>query len=523
MQLPVNPLSRRSVLAGAAATMSLTAVAACSGSSGGSGSGSSGGTLTVGFDNEPLTLDPALSAAISSDRNVLNLFYDTLLRQQRDGSFEPALAESWKESGRTITFKLRKGVKFHDGTPFDAEAVVFNLRRVMDPATKSTKAAALSKISDVKAVDAATVQITLKDQDPLLLINLAHEAGMMASPTAVKKGGAGYGRKPVGTGAFTFETWRSKVQLIAERNKTYWAKASDGSALPKLDKVIYRFVTEAKVLRTELATGGVQLVRALPPEEFKQLESNSAVSIKDEGVRRAYYVALNVTRPPFDDPAVRAAFAQAVNREAVGKAAAGNEFDVAPSFATKSDWFYDGSLAPLPYDPKAARKALTEARGGKGTTITILARRRAPDPTIAELLQNQLKQAGFTVKVEVLELQTMLERLLNQDFDAGMLVIDIPRLDPSLSFNPYFSSDGANNWSGLKDTKLDGLLEKALNTDDQAVRKQAYVDVQRRLLDQNYWVFLHQPKSPLIRSTKLKGVTLDVDGQVRLDNAHLSS
>ncbi|MET7599116.1 ABC transporter substrate-binding protein [Streptomyces sp. NPDC004082] len=523
MQLPANPLSRRTVLAGTFATMSISAVAACSNSSGSSDGGSSGGTLTVGFDNEPLTLDPAMSAAISSDRNVLNLFYDTLLRQDRDGSFEPALAKSWKKDDRSITFTLRDGVKFHDGTPFDAKAVVFSLERVMNPATKSTKAGALSKIESVKAVEPSTVKITLKSPDPLLLTHLAHEPGMIVSPKAVGKYGGDFNRNPVGTGPFTFKLWRSKVQLTAERNENYWAKASDGSALPKLDKVIYRFVTEAKVLRAELSTGGVQLVRALPPEEYRQLESNSSISIKDEGVRRAYYVSLNTTRPPFDNPEVRAAFAQAVDVRAVGKAAAGDEFDVAPSFATKKDWFYDGSLPVPSYNPDAAREALERATNGKGAAVTLLARRRAPDPTIAELLQNQLKKAGFTVEVAVLEFQTMLERLLKHDFDAGMLVIDIPRLDPSLSFDPYFSSAGPNNWSGIKDTKLDGLLERGRVTEDRAERKKIYSDVQRRLLDRNYWVFLHQPKSPLVNSSKLKGVVLNADGQVRLDQAHLTS
>ncbi|MEH0985780.1 ABC transporter substrate-binding protein [Micromonospora sp. CPCC 205556] len=509
-------LTRRALLGGGVALIAAGALAGC-GSGDSAGAKGRGGTLTVGFDNEPTTLDPALSSAISSDRSVLNLFYDTLLRQQRDGSFVPALAEKWTVEGTTVTFTLRAGVTFHDGTPFDAEAAAFNLRRVIDPATKSTKAGALKKLAAVDVVDPRTLRLTLKATDPLLLVQLAHEPGMMASPTAVKAGE--YGRKPVGTGPFVFDAWRSKVQLTGKRNPKYWRKAADGTALPRLDQVVYRFVTDTKVLRAEISTGGVQLVRVLPPEEFGQLKSDRQVVLEDIGVRRSYYVALNTTRAPFNDPKLREAFAMAVDRAGVGKAAAAGEFDLAPSFATRNDWFFDGSITPPPLNPAKAKAAL----GGRPVPITVVARRRAPDPTIAELLQSQLTAAGFDPKVEVLEAQTQLDRMRKQDFDAALLVIDIPRLDPSLSFDPYFASKGSNNWSGLADAELDGLLEKAVGTEDRAVRKQAYVDVQRRIVGQNYWVFLHQPRSPLIHSAKLTGIVLNVDGQWRLDEAELAS
>ncbi|MFE2914410.1 ABC transporter substrate-binding protein [Kitasatospora indigofera] len=516
-------LSRRAVLAGAAATAVTASLATLTGCGGPASSGGGSGTLTAGFDNEPVTLDPALSAAISSDRNVLNLFFDSLLRQRPDGSFQAALATMWEQTDKEVTFTLRGGVKFHDGTDCDAEAVVHNLRRVMDPKTLSTKAAALARVASVGAPDARTVKLQLKSPDPLLLIHLAHEAGMIVSPAALEKHGKDFGRHPVGTGPFTFSEWRSKVQLTAERNDAYWAKASDGSSLPKLGKVVVRFVTDAKVLRTELSTGGVQLVRALPPEEYKQLAGDRRIVLKDSGVRRAYYVALNTTKGPLKDAKVRAAFAQAVDRRAVGKAAAGDEYDLNPSFATTSDWFYDGSIAPLPYDAAAAAQALKDAGLRGEVPLTLVARRRAPDPTIGELLQSQLTAAGFAPKAEVLEFQTQLDRMKKRDFGAALLVIDIPRLDPSLSFDPYFTSNGPNNWSGLEDRALDALLADGAESTDRAGRKKAYADAQRRIVDNNYWVFLHQAKSPLIHSSRLKGIQLDVDGQWRLAEAELGA
>ncbi|GHH43901.1 ABC transporter substrate-binding protein [Lentzea cavernae] len=509
--------TRRAALFGLAAVLIASTVACGSpASTGPRNAPRTGGTVSVGFDNEPTTLDPAFSSQISSDRSVLNLFYDTLLRQNRDGGFVPALAEKWDAQPRALTFTLRTGVKFHDGTPFDAKAVAANINRVLDPATKSTKTSALAKIATVAVVDDRTVRFDLKDPDPLLLVQLAHEPGMMVSPEALKTKGAEFGRNPVGTGPFTFDQWRSKVQLTVVRNTSYWGKDADGNQLPRLDKVVVRFITEPKVLRTELATDGVQLVRALPPEEFAQLASDKQVSMEDVGVRRSYYVALNTTRAPFNDPKMRAAFTAAVDRSAIGKVAASDQFDLAPSFATKKDWYYDDSITSPSFDQGAAKAAVTAP-----TSITVLARRRAPDPTIAELLQAQLSDAGFTVKSEVLELQTQLDRMRKQDFDAAVLVVDVPRLDPSLVFDPYFTSKGSNNWSGLNDSTLDDVLLLARSTDDKAVRSKAYSDVQRRILDQRYWTFLHQAKSPLIHRTALKGVVLNVDGQWRLDEAYL--
>ncbi|MFW6695721.1 ABC transporter substrate-binding protein [Streptomyces sp. MAR4 CNX-425] len=518
MTLLPYALPRRSVLAAAAGSAAVATLPAC----GGATSSSGDGTLTAGFDNEPVTLDPALSAAISSDRNILNLFYDSLLRQRRDGSFAPALATRWEAEDSAVTFTLRKDVTFHDGTRFDADAVVFNLKRVMDPGTHSTKAAALAKVASVEARGPRTVRLALKEPDPLLLIQLAHETGMMASPTALRENPGDFGRHPVGTGPFTFREWRSKVQLTAERNTSYWAGKTGGGA-PKLEKVVVRFMTEAKVLRAELTTGGLHLVRTLPPEEYKQLAGDGQLTIEDAGVRRSYYTALNVTRGPLKDPLVREAFALAVDPRAVGKAAAAGEFDIAPSFATSGDWFYDGSLPAPAYDPDRARSTLRRAGLGGNVPITIVARRRAPDPTIAELLQSQLSEVGFAPEVEVLEFQTLLQRLQKQDFDAGLLVIDVPRLDPSLTFDPYFASDGPNNWSGLDDRVLDARLDEAAGSTDQAARTRAYVDIQRRILAQHYWVFLHQAKSPLIHSADLKGLELDIDGQWRLAHAHLAA
>jgi ABC-type transport system substrate-binding protein len=513
-------ISRRAVLGGTASAFVVTTLAACGDDSAGSSSGGAkGGTLTVGFDNEPTTLDPALSPALSSDRNLLNLFYEGLVRQERDGKIVPALAESWTVEGKTVTFKLRQNVTFHDGSPFDANVAVWNIRRVISPATKSLKAPTLSKVSSVTAVDASTLKIELTAPDPLLLTHLSYEPGMMVSQKAVTGAGKDFARNPVGTGPFMFEQWTPKSQLSVKRNTTYWRKDAEGKALPRLEKVVARFITEPKTLRAELSTGGVQLVRTLPPEEFAQLKDNKQVTLEDTGVRRSYYLIMDNTKAPFNSPAVRKALTAGIDREGVGKAAASGEYDLSSTFATKTDWFYDASLPVPAFDAEKAKAALAAAGVKPGTTVKLVVRNRPPDPTIAQLIQANLQAIGLQVTLESLQFESYLAKLKGGEFDLALGVIDVPRYDASLLWDPYLRSTGPNNFAKINDPEIDKQLETARSTDDRTVRKQAYVEVQKRVLDQAYLAFLHQPRSPAIYRTNLKGLAFDIDGQWRLHEA----
>lgn len=483
-----------------------------------------GGEVVVAFPNEPATLDPAFSTAISSDRNILNLFYDPLLRMDMDGELQPALATEWavSEDDLQVTLTLRDGVTFHDGTPLDADAVAANLNRIRDEAVASPKAPTLASVDEVVVEDDVTVVLELSRPDPVLLTHLAHESGMIASPSALDAGGEDYGREPVGTGPFTFEEWRTGVELTAQASGDYWATGPDGEQLPRLDSVRYRFITDEQVSLAELRTGGVDLVFNLPPSSFAQAESDPAIAVDEVGRRRSYYVTLNVTRPPFDDARVREAFSLAIDRGQVGDVTAAGEYDLAPSFATTSDFFYTDAVPVPERDPDAARALLAEAGVEDNVEMTILVRRRQPDPQIAELLQAQLAEAGITATVEVAEFQSVLERLQSQDFDAGVLVIDVPRVDPSLTFDPYFVSGAGSNWSGLSDPVLDEALAEAVTVPDPEERAALYEQVQQRIHDESYWAFLHQPRSPIFRSAQLQGLVYDVDRQWRLDQAFIS-
>lgn len=483
-----------------------------------------GGEVVVAFPNEPATLDPSFSTAISSDRSILNLFFDPLLRMDADGELEPALATEWEvaDDELSVTLTLRDDVTFHDGTSFDADAVAANLDRTRDENAESPKAPTLASVEDVVVEDDTTVILELSRPDPVLLTQLAHESGMMSSPAVLDAEGEDYGREPIGTGPFRFGQWRTGVELTGEANDEYWATGPDGEQLPLLDSVRYRFITDEQASLAELRTGGVDLVFNLPPSSFDQAESEPGIAADEVGRRRSYYVTLNATAPPFDDARVREAFSLAIDREQIGEVTAAGEYDLAPSFATSDDFFFPDGISVPERDVDAANALLEEAGLEDGVDVTILVRRRQPDPQIAELIQAQAAEAGFRVEVEAAEFQSVLERLREQDFDAGVLVIDVPRIDPSLTFDPYFVTDSGSNWSGLSDAVLDDALEEAVTLADQSERAERYVEVQQQILDESYWAFLHQPRSPIFRSVDLEGLVYDVDRQWRLDRAFIS-
>jgi ABC-type transport system substrate-binding protein len=220
---------------------------------------------------------------------------------------------------------------------------------------------------------------------------------------------------------------------------------------------------------------------------------------------------------------VRRALSAAIDRDGVGKTAASGEYDLNPTFATRTDWFHDGSLAVPAFDAAKAKAALTAAGVRPGTAVKLVVRNRPPDPTIAQLLQANLEAVGLTVTIEALQLESYLDKLKKGDFDLGLGVIDVPRYDPSLTFDPYLSSTGPNNFSKINDPELDKMLAAARATADRGARTEAYADVQRRTLDQGYLAFLHQPRSPVIHRSDLQGLAFDLDGQWRLHEARLGS
>src|SRR6185295_12255989 len=275
-----------------------------------------GGTLRVGFYVEAATMDPHLSGS-KIDRQVYHNVFEPLVVLDNKLQIKPGLAESWTQPDpKTIVFKLRQGVKFHDGTDFDAESVKFNFDRMQNPDTKSLRTGEIANVQNAEVVDKYTVKLNLKKPDAALLATLTDRAGMIVSPDAIKKLGPDLGRKAVGTGPFEFVEWVKDDHLTLKRFDGNWG-AKDGK--PYLDQLRYRPIPDDTVKLQSLISGEIDFMDYVQPRDVAGVKSNPNLVEVDIPSLAAFGYQFNTTRPPFDNKALRLAVAHAIDNEAIVK------------------------------------------------------------------------------------------------------------------------------------------------------------------------------------------------------------
>ncbi|MGQ0568097.1 MAG: ABC transporter substrate-binding protein, partial [Armatimonadota bacterium] len=339
---------------------------------GGPSAATSGGSITYATNREPDMLDVNVGSS-RYDRWVTANIYDQLLAMDRSGKIQPWLAESWQVSGdgRVYTIKLRKGVEFHDGTPFNAQAVKFNFDRIVAPDTKSTSAIGLlGEYDRTEVVDANTVRVTFKRPHPGFLPNLTDVTLGIQSPAAMQKFGADYVRNPVGTGPFMFKEWNRRDRIVLIRNPKYnwgppWAKHT-GAAY--LDQVTYRMIPEDGSRVAALEAGQLDGIGRVPPQNAAQLRIDKRWTIVNSVLPgTGVMLVVNGRRPPTDDIAMRKALEHMM------------DVDEAARIAYFSQWFpHRGSLlsTPNPYflntgkmypfNPQKAEQLLEEGGWRRG-------------------------------------------------------------------------------------------------------------------------------------------------------------
>ena len=462
-----------------------------------------GGTLTVAMDLEPASLDPLFGNA-SSDRFAFNLFAENLVVQAEDGSFQPMLAESWETAadGGSILFRLRPGVRFHDGTAMDAEAVKFNLDRVIDPAVNARARQFAGNLAGTDVVGPMQVRVRMKTPSAAFLSVLALEAGSILSPTAVKALGADFARKPVGTGPFKVTGW-SGGRIESERFDGYWGKGADGKSLPYLDRVVVRVISNTAVKILELKAGTIQLGDSIQIKDFDQIERDPNLTLLDTVQGTLQYMAFNVTRPPFDNLELRKAVSLAINRPALEKVVSRGQGIAAAGLEPPGSQAYGKDIRGHVLDLAAAKAAY--AKSGHTGPLTLSVIQRDPDTQIAQILQSMLKAAGIELKVEVLERQAWLDKVLGRTYQLGILRGTLPRPDPDLTFANYYGPAAKQNYSGFKEPEIAALVEKAAGELNADKRRALYVEVQQRILDSYYETYLLFRPNKQVRRNTLQG------------------
>lgn len=476
-----------------------------------------GGTLRIGLEADFVGFDP-LNMGTLVDRTVSAAFYETLIEIDESGELVPLLAESWfpSDDGKVYTVKLRQGIKFHDGTPFNAEAVAANFKRLMDPANACRCAADVATVDRVVVADPYTVEFHLKKPNASFPAVLADVSGMQPSPTAVEKAGKNYPSQPVGTGPFRFVEWNRGVTFRVERNPDYWQKG-----LPHLDAVVYRPIPDQQTRMASLQAGDIDVSVVPSAQDVARVKAGSLRRIKlveAPGLGTVFNM-FNAQREPLNDRRVRQALFHATDRKTINAALNRGVYQTASSpFGTG---MLGGKLtADFPeYDQDKARALLKEY--GKPVSFTLSVSATPDSVRVAQVLAQMWKKVGVDAKIQQYEQRQLIQHAIKSNFDS-MFFRWPGRADPDLNSYQFFHSSSTRNYTRYSNPKMDALVEQGRTTQDPKKRADVYRQVAQLLADDGPYLFLWSTSTFFLTGEHVKGLPAVPDGLPRVRNVWLS-
>jgi peptide/nickel transport system substrate-binding protein len=534
------------VLACAAVIAIIVVVVGCGGGEtigggegGGGGDGGDGSTFTFGRGGDSTALDP-INATDGESLIVTRQMFDGLLDFAPESTdVVPALATEVPEpedGGRVYTFKLREGVKFHDGEPFNADAVVFNFDRwkntdneyhvggggnSADFAYYSVMFGGFddeSVIESVEAVDEYTVRFNLKETQGPFLRNIAMSPFGIASPKAVREDAENFWQNPVGSGAFKFESWDKGAEVRLSANKEWWGSevpTDEGGGGPYVDNVVFRSIPDNTARVAALSGNQLSGADGLTPDDVPTVEESENLKVDERPPLTIGYLAMNTQKEPFDDPLVRQAVTHAINVPAIIDAFYGAQGDIASAAMAPTVPYFNDQLEPYPYDPDRARQLLAEAGmpDGFDTDLWYLSvpRPYMPDGRgIAQAMQQDLEEVGINVELVTREFGTYLEETGRGEHSMAQLGWTGDNGDPDNFLNVLLSSaaateQNAQNIAYYKNPQVDELLNTGQTSIDDAERERVYLEAQQIIYDDAPWL-------PIAYTTPPVGLQRQVEG-----------
>ncbi|MEK5523206.1 ABC transporter substrate-binding protein [Heyndrickxia sp. FSL W8-0423] len=479
----------------------------------------SGGVLVYARGGDAVKLDPA-TVTDGESLIVAEQIFDTLVNYKKETTeIEPGLAKSWKVSddGLTYTFNLEEGVKFHDGTDFNAEAVVKNFDRWANgnvekfPYYQSQfggyKGEKAAVIKEVKAIDPKTVEFTLFRPQAPFLKNLAMTPFGISSPAAIEKYGDKYIENPVGTGPFKFKEWKRNDTITVVKNENYWKKG-----LPKLDTVILKVIKDNSARLNALIKGDVDLIDGMNPSDIEKVKSDKNLQIFERPSMNLGYLGFNVTKKPFDNVKVRQALSHAVNKEALIKNFYEGTAEPAKNPMPPSVSGYNDDIVDYDYDLDKAKKLLEEAGYKDGFSVDFwtmpVVRPYMPNgQKVAEAIQADFAKIGVKTKIVTMEWGTYLEKLAKGE--APMYIVgwtgDNGDADNFLYALLDKDAIGSNNNSQYANDEVHDLLIKAQTETDEAKRNDYYKKAQEIIHNDAPWVPLAHSVPQLAGKSTIEG------------------
>ena len=482
-----------------------------------------GGTLTIVRPTDPVSLDSNLETTGPGAWVYFNIT-EPLIVLDEQGKLTPRLATSWQQvSPIKIRFKLRPGIKFHDGTPFNAAAVKFTIDRAFNEKPGARWASLAGPFAGAEVVDDLTVDILTKEPYGPALRSLAMAYVGIVSPTAVKKYGQDYGRNPVGTGPFKFVEWKTNTSITIERNNDYWGDKA------RVDRVVFKVVPEEGARMIALRTGEADMVLIPSPSDLPTLKREGKFSVYEVVGGRVIFVGFNLVKPPMDDVLLRQAMSHAVNVDTIldniyeGSAVRARSY-LAPSVFGYRDMQFDKLY---PYD-KAKAKALFAKAGwtpgpdgilrknGQKLTLSWLASRGRylKDAEMAEAVQAQLKEVGVDARLQFLEWGAVFSQMRSANLDHHMYTFGWITTNNDADYTMYSSflckslpPDGWNR-SRYCNPKVDALIEKSRSSVDQAARAKMYGEAQTIMAKEPVWIPVANTKEVAVTQRYVKGFVI---------------
>jgi peptide/nickel transport system substrate-binding protein len=438
---------------------------------------------------DPLRSNEAFSSVVMA--NVL----DPLFEIDKEGNVVGRLVERTENPQPEVyVFTIRRGVKFHDGTDLDGEAVRLNLQRHLDDPT-SVRFQSVRDVASIELLASHTVKVTLKTPFAPFTGALAGGAGYIVSPTAIQRLGDSLQRDltGAGSGAFKFVEWKRDTHVILERNPAYWRMDADGTRLPYLDRIIFKPLPDENVRLTNVKTGDADVLIQNPPyKDVAALKRDGELVINElPGIGFSLFI-LNTAREPFNHPAARRAYSYAIDRAQIQKVVfleSGRALDT--PVPESIPWAHDHANHPyLARDLAKARQELAAAGKPGGFTFTLLIGNNSPvQQQLAELVKDQVKEVGLELDIQLLDFGTVIANGAAGEFQ--MIALDWSGdLDPDTIY-PLFSTNAAFNYTRYGNPELDRLLAAGRSTLDQARRAEFYKQAQTILFEDQpmvvYW------------------------------------
>jgi len=443
-----------------------------------------GGTLRVGLQADPAELDPH-KTSLTAAWHVIEHVYDTLVDANENLEPIPGLAEEWEISGDglTYTFKLRQGVKFHNGRDFVADDVKYSIERILDPATASPHSSDLGGIASVEAPDPATAVVTLSAADSSFLAKLMGTSIAIVPKEAVEENGD-LMQTMVGTGPFRFVDYIPNSMVTLERNPDYWEAGK-----PYVDAMEMQIIPDNTARTTALVTGTVDLIEYAPVQDLPTFEQDESIEVTGDQNTNIRYMAINIQREPFDKLEVRQAIAKVIDRGPIIDSAvfgAGT-----PTVTIFPPTFWAGMEAEIPApDIEGAKELLAQAGVPDGFQTVIHSWAQYPFLSNAAIvIQEQLRQIGIEAELDFQENAIYLENYFAGNFDLSVTGTSA-YVDPNDVILANFGTDESNNGIKYSNPQVDELIAQGMEETYQETRAGIYQQIQEILLEDLPWINL---------------------------------